>query len=152
MVRCRKHKRKVYKIERLYPTFEFDERLAFSSCCEYCEDFLLTLVFIREDGSRWTHKYGKWQAVEKYEELQHEIMCEYKDSSVLSPELDIGHTYLEGKDFTIRKLRNSAIVENYYPPELINEILIFLVINLYIQQTKYFPSLFLTQKQGRTIL
>jgi hypothetical protein len=126
-----KHKQRVYKIELLYPTLEFDERLVISSECENCGRFILVLKFYYTGTRRyWSRKYGREVAKEKYESLIPDIMCDY--SVNLHPELDLGLNYFEGKDCTIRKVRNSAKV-NYFIP---NEVIFMWAFLLYRQKRK----------------
>jgi len=132
-IRC-SHKRRIYKIEKLYPTKEFEERLVFQSKCEYCDEYVLKLVFYREDDSKWTQKYIKDKAKEKYLALKPEIMCIY--NADLHPELDIGVNYFDGANYTVRKLHNSAIVEHYISPDMIYNIQLMLMIKLISKKFK----------------
>ncbi len=113
---CR-HNQRTFKIEKLYPTFEFQERLVFCSKCTNCGRLKLKLVYTRLNGSKWQREIGKHLAEEKYEELKHEVMCPYKVEADLHPELDIGLCYMEGLDRTVRKCSNNAVTENYFPPD-----------------------------------
>jgi len=109
---CR-HKQRVYKIELLYEDDQFEEKQVFLSTCQHCGWVKLVLVFFyRGRDSYWKRIYQGEKALKKYNELKmsYQIKCDYTHN--LHPELDIGLTFLEGKDGTIRKF-NGAVVEKF---------------------------------------
>lgn len=120
MRKCRRHKQKTYQIKKLYPNNKFSERLLYLSECAYCKDFILHKVYTRLDGSKWTQKVFGNKAKQQYEDLIPIIMCDY--TLDLHPELDIGLNYLEGKDFSIRKIHNAAVTDGYIPPDMQDEL------------------------------
>ena len=126
-------------MEKLYPTKEFEERLVFQSKCEYCDEYVLKLVFYREDDSKWTQKYIKSKAEEKYLSLKSEIMCIY--NADLHLELDIGLNYFDGASHTVRKLHNRAIVEYYISPDMVYNIQLMLMIRLIYEKFRVIKRL-----------